>query len=94
MDFGGTVELEFKFTYKLHVVIQQRTLFILIIFELCCLSFMNPQVFTDFVASSVFDTLPKEAQQFIFSTMSGLGETVSTGGIVASEGVAPEVVSM
>jgi len=55
---------------------------------------MNPQFFTDSVASSVFDTLPKDTQQFILNTMSKLGETTSTGGTVSSEGAAPEVVSM
>ena len=34
----GIVKFEFKFAYNLCVVVQQRTLFILRIFQLCCLS--------------------------------------------------------
>lgn len=59
--FGEMVEFEFEFTYKLCVAIQQRTLYILRILELCCALFMNPQVFADLVASYVFNKLPKDA---------------------------------
>ena len=62
---GGMVEFEFEFTYKLRVAIQHRTLGILRIFALCCPLFMNPQVFTDLVMSSMFNRLSKDTQQFI-----------------------------
>lgn len=55
---------------------------------------MNRKFSEDLVTSSVFNSLPEETQQFIRSTMSGPGETASTGGTIASKGAALEVVSM
>lgn len=55
---------------------------------------MNPRVYANLVASSVFDKFPEETHQFIPSTMSGPGDTNSTGGAVTSEGAAPKVMSM
>lgn len=91
---GGTIKFEFEFSYKLRVPIHQRTLCIVRIFALCFPLFMNPQVFADLVASSVFDRLPKDTQQFILNTMSGPGKTKITGGTISSEGASPEVVSI
>lgn len=42
----------------------------------------------------MFENLPEDTKHFIHITMSELGETVSTRGTVASEGVALEVASM
>lgn len=91
---GGIVKFELKTSYKLHVVIQQRRLCILRIFALCYLSLRNHKLFKDLVASSMFDNLPKEVQQYICNTVSRPRDTASTRGTTSSEGVAPEVVSM
>jgi len=52
--------------------------------------------FEDLVASLAFANLPKLNQKFILETMLGssLAEAVSTGGDIAFEGAAPEVVNM
>jgi len=53
-NFGRIVEFEFKLAYKLQVVVQQETLFILRISELRCLLRMNREFFEDFLASLTF----------------------------------------
>ena len=91
---GGTVKFEFEFAYKLHVAVQQKSLFTLKISVLSYRLYMNPQVYTDLVTSSVFEKLLEDTQHFILSTMSRLGEITSTGGIITSKGAALEVMSM
>ena len=63
------------------------------IFVLSCQLFMNPQVFADLVVSSAFDKLPEDTQWFIFSTIFGLGKTVSIGEVVALDGATQEIMS-
>lgn len=57
---------------------------------------MSCPFFEDLVASPEFSNLPKLNQFFFLETMLGPSpaETMSTGGDIASEGGAPEVVSM
>jgi len=55
---------------------------------------MNPQVYVDLVASSLFDKLPKDTQRFILSTMSRPGKTASVGETFTPEGAALEVMGM
>lgn len=53
--FGGMVEFEFEFAYKLRVVVQRKTLFILRISMLCCLVHMNHEYFESLIAGPAFD---------------------------------------
>lgn len=55
---------------------------------------MNLASFEALVASSAFDRFPKEKQELLNSLISEPVETTSVGGTMASEGVAPEVVSV
>jgi len=57
---GGTVRFEFKNSYKLKIVAQQKTLGILRIEVLRSQAHMNRENFEVLLASSVFETLPKE----------------------------------
>lgn len=55
---------------------------------------MNPAIFEDLVASSVFDKLPKETHELLNSLMLVPIEVASAGGYMASKGASPEVISV
>jgi len=69
---------EFKMPYKLQVAIQRKTLGILRIDLLSSQAHMNCEHYELLIASSVFETLPKETQEFLQSIMSTPATAIDT----------------
>jgi len=72
------VGFEFKMPYKLQVAIQQKTLGILRIDLLSSQAHMNCEHYELLIAISVFETLPKETQEFLQNIMSTPATTIDT----------------
>lgn len=56
--------------------------------------FVNPKFYAYLAASSVFEKLREDTQQFIHNIMFAPAKTASTREVISSEGDAPKVVSM